>query len=51
MRPARKLTSAELNDMRSLRRHGYTISRLARIFGISQSRAQRVLRQLMGAAI
>ena len=44
---ARKLTSSELTQMRDLRRQGYTISRLARIFGISQSRCQRVIRQLM----
>jgi len=43
------LDSEQLNAMRALRREGYSIARIARIFGISNSRCFRLCRQLMGA--
>jgi hypothetical protein len=45
------LDSEQLNAMRALRRDGYSIARIARIFGISNARCFRIVRQLMGAMI
>ena len=51
MRATVTLNSEQLNAMRALRRDGYSVARIARIFGISNSRCFRLLRQLMGAVI